>query len=65
MYSRSSADLSYELAAVQRYIGQTTRSAVSYGGDLSASRADAAQIGWRDLVPAQQPDDLTGSSQPS
>ena len=53
MYSRSSADLSYELAAVQRYIGQTTRSAVSYGGDLSASRADAAQIGWRDLMPAQ------------
>ena len=40
-------------ATVQRHIGQTTRNAVLYGGDLSAGRADAAQIGWRDLVLAQ------------
>ena len=53
MCSRSSADLSYELATVQRHIGQTTRNAALYGGDLSADRADAAQIGWRDLALAQ------------
>ena len=41
------------LATVQRHIGQTTRNAVLYGGDLSVGRADAAQIGWRDLVLAQ------------
>ncbi|MEO6624474.1 MAG: DUF4143 domain-containing protein, partial [Burkholderiaceae bacterium] len=41
------------LTTVQRHIGQTTRNAVLYGGDLSAGRAYAAQIGWRDLVLAQ------------
>ena len=48
-----SSDWLSALATVQRHIGQTTRNAVLYGGDLSAGRADAAQIGWRDLVLAQ------------
>ena len=41
------------LATVQRHIGKTTRNAVLYGGDFSASRADASQVGWRDLVLAE------------
>ena len=41
------------LSTVQRHMGQPTRNAILYGGDLGASRTDATLIGWRDLVLAQ------------
>ena len=40
------------LSTVQRHMRQPTRNAVLYGGELSADRAEASMIGWRDLVRA-------------
>ena len=38
------------LQTVQRHMGQPTRHAVLYGGDISANRSEAALVGWRDVV---------------
>ncbi len=40
------------LETVQRHIGQPTRNAVLYGGDSTAQRSGALQLGWRDVVMA-------------
>lgn len=40
------------LETVQRHIGEATRRAVVYGGDIDFDRSDAAVIGWRSLVRA-------------
>jgi len=40
------------LGVVQRHMNQPTQNAVLYGGDLTARRADAQLVGWRDLVQA-------------
>ena len=40
------------LSTVQRHIGAPTRNAVLYGGEISASRTQAEQVAWRDIVRA-------------
>jgi uncharacterized protein len=44
------SDWTRNLQTVQRHIGEPTRSALVYGGDMTAERSDFFQIGWRDLV---------------
>ena len=40
------------LGTVQRHMAQPTRNAVLYGGEISASRTQAEQVAWRDIVRA-------------
>ena len=38
------------LQTVQRHIGRPTQNVVLYGGDTTADRSDALQLGWRDVA---------------
>lgn len=40
------------LTTVQRHLGQTTRNALLYGGEMSASRSGVEVVAWRDIVRA-------------
>jgi uncharacterized protein len=41
------------LNTVQRHLGQPTRNALLYGGDVSYTHTGAAVVGWRDVALAQ------------
>jgi uncharacterized protein len=44
------SEWSQGLQTVQRHIGRPTQNVVLYGGDTTADRSDALQLGWRDVA---------------